>query len=703
MRKDAAMIKAILGSGMIATFALAALAQTPPSVKINELNTQSSSWAEIVSFDANPVDISGWVFRWSWDTPADGIPEVSVTIPGVPGSGTTFLQPDGILVISESATIPALPAGVTRIVVPTGNPMFTGVPTSACLYTPSGAGVDYVATSNTNAFETPPEIGVILSGAPAAPAVWNGAGLPVLGGVARGVTADASYRHRRVDSESADDWTNNGTGTPGALNPFQTPQATAAASPVAAFTASKTCGTAPLAVTFQNTSTGEAELVLVAWDLTAGTPGVNVAGTHHAAFVYNTTSTVTLQLLDVLGNLVTSPPTTITINPAAALTPWTACGTEDFEAFPALIPNPCGGALVTQPSTGFEYRALAASSRLRVERGDLLPLLPYQFIAASPSAGDRVAILDVNPAAAGTNELVLHVDYLAVNQGNGFKVRYAILENIDEPDPEDVVAFQDGVTLGNAVVAAVSAPYAFGITGAQGIDGYKEVGLGTGGWNDLGVNRAWVFVEHTIDAAFLAANGLVPSNDCRIIWRQRDNIAFEGNDGLMLDLIQVLPTNPVPGPGQAGVAGEALLDINAAENQNCSFVNTPGDLNGPFFSTASLASGIRISVSGELHQPIVIFAGPLSVNLASFTGLGIGQVDVGLPGATPPIPSVVVLADGTQSDFFNSLWNTGATGTATFVVPCPFVPGPLAAFQCAVFNSSTVVKLSNAVDLTIVP
>lgn len=680
------------------------LAAQAGDIKINEFSTGGTSWFELINLGAAPVDISGWQLRGYWQNPVDNIPEWNYTFPGIPGTGTTTLNPEQCLIVSESATVPVAAGGSIRLTIPVVNsiPWFTGLAGSAALYDNLGNGVDYVAWSNSQALECPLTLG-------GTNAVWASTfGLPVLGGIPRGTTNDISYRHTRIDTDAPEDWTNFGAaGSPGARNNFQFPLAAAAGIPVATIQATTTCGPAPLDVGFQNISTGQAELVFVQWDFdVVANPGVSTANTHHASFTYTVSSFANLQVLDTLGNLVTSANTAITVSAVAAVTPRTTCFVENFEFFPALIANTCGGSNVPDPLSGFEFRG-EPTARLRVL--DFAPLgltLPYNWPVA-PGQGGTAAILDVNPATPGTGKLVLHLDGTAINAGAGFRIGMWLQENNDETDPQDYIAIQDGLTLGvttqlNGINATTNPNGTLGTGTTPGLDGYKEVPLLN--YHAQAINRAWVFFDFVIDAAFLSTNGLVLGPDMRIIISQRDNVQFEGNDGLAVDGISVRPITPTPGPGQPGVLTEGLFDINSARNANCNLVNTAGDLNGPFFASASSATGIAMTIAGEANQPIRLLSSSfLNPGAADYTGFGIGTVDIGVANPTPPfIPfNIQVLADGTIPDFLNSLFNTGPTGQVTFVFPTSFPPGLLGSFQCAVGNTTTVVKMTNAIELTI--
>lgn len=675
------------------TIAAVASVATTAQVVINEVGVADPSWVEITNLGGAPVDISAWQLNVYGDNVAN--PTTTFAFPGVAGSGTTVINPDQCIIVGESGTVPATPAGTVRFAGFGLLGWFAGVPVSAGLYDNVGNGIDVAYISNANLLQAP----LALTGG--APTVWNTAGgAPTYSGTLASTTASATYRHSRIDTDSGADWTNNGTGSPGALNPFQTSlTAGSPTTPTASFAANRTCGQGPMDVRFTNTSTGTTELAAVSWDMAAtSAPGTVILPDFNAAYSFVATDTVVLQLLDALGNLATSAPTTITVNNAATLVPVTApCAVVDFENLPPSIPNPCGGLAIPDPSTSLEYRGLDPASRYRiVDRTLIQPGLAWTFPAASAAAGDTVLILDSTGLPA-TNEFIIHIDGASISGGTGFQISFYMMENNDEPDPQDVVALQDGLSFGTGITASNTS------TGAPGIDGYKEVRLLDP--NAQAINRVWGLFTFTIDNAFMTANGLSFGTDMRLIFRQRDNTTWEGNDAFAIDRIVITPLVAGVANGQPGVAGQALLDISGANvtarNINCAPVGDLGSPNGPHFASASSATGMSFRFNGEVNQPIILFAGPLAVNIANFSGLGIGQVDCGIPDPNPPFVSVIVLADGTQPNFINSLFNTGPSGEVSFTFPVSFPPGIFSTFQAAVFNSTTIIKLSNAVQLTV--
>lgn len=173
--------------------------------------------------------------------------------------------------------------------------------------------------------------------------------------------------------------------------------------------------------------------------------------------------------------------------------------------------------------------------------------------------------------------------------------------------------------------------------------------------------------------------------------------------GIVVSNTVTLTVNSAPGPGQPGDATAAELDINGALNANGSPVGTIGDSNGPFFAVATTSSGMTFTIRGQPLQPIILVLGPLNPAAADFSGIGIGKIDVGASNPLPPfIPSnIAIVVDGTQLDFLSSLFRTTLSGEVVFPFPTNLPPGLIGGFQAFVFNSITLVRASNAVQLTV--
>jgi hypothetical protein len=165
-----------------------------------------------------------------------------------------------------------------------------------------------------------------------------------------------------------------------------------------------------------------------------------------------------------------------------------------------------------------------------------------------------------------------------------------------------------------------------------------------------------------------------------------------------------ITTGPVAGPGQPGIHGVATLDINGALNANGSAVGTLGDLNGPFFASATSGSSMTMSFTGAANQVIILITGSalnpghFDIGLLNPLLIGGGTVDVG----NIPIGDFVFVADGSQSDFLNSLFRTGPTGHLDLTLPVNLPPATVLPLQAAIFNpGNPFIRMSNAVQLTV--
>jgi hypothetical protein len=165
-----------------------------------------------------------------------------------------------------------------------------------------------------------------------------------------------------------------------------------------------------------------------------------------------------------------------------------------------------------------------------------------------------------------------------------------------------------------------------------------------------------------------------------------------------------LTVGPVPGAGQPGVLGSALFDVNDALNANGNAVGTPGDLNGPFFATATAGGSMTMTFNGALNQNIILLTGSIlnpghfDIGLLNPLLIGGGTVDVG----NVPLGDFVFLADGSQPDFLSSLFRTGPTGTIHLTIPVNLPPATVLPLQAAIFYpGNPFIRMSNAVRLTV--
>jgi hypothetical protein len=282
--------------------------------------------------------------------------------------------------------------------------------------------------------------------------------------------------------------------------------------------------------------------------------------------------------------------------------------------------------------------------------GRILPVAPSPI---SPDGG-LAANFDVSASVnLSTNELTLSVDLAAAP---GAVLRYWAKETGDETDPQDGLFLNDGVSASWPKVV--------------------DHGTLTGSWVEISVDL-WTAA---------AANGLGATSNFKIRFSQRDNYPSP-TDGLQIDGVRI--TAPVMGPGQSNSAA-AGLDVNGQ----------PGivGLNGPFVTTASPGALITFEVQGAAGQPYVLLAGPLNPNNAVFPG--IGSLDLGVLGPVN-VSDVVILLDGTQPGFLNSLARTDPLGRSTLVFSMPpAASGPWFTFQAAVFNGPGIL-LTAATSVTV--
>lgn len=692
----------------LALLCLLTLASTMSAqVVINEVNVGTDVWIEITNLGAAPVDISGWILLGFWDNPADGVPEVDETLPGAAGSLTTVLNPDECLIMQETIGVPALPAGTQSLVFAAPVNWFSGLPGTLGLYDDLGNGVDYMAWSSVNAFEAPFEAATFRAfpGAPAAVTVWNGAGQPVYNGVTFGANDNANFRNSRVDTDSGGDWTNDGngsatSGTPGVLNQFQTVAANCATPAVALtsqFVPTTVTGCGPLLVGFKNNSVGDCELGvggLVQWDFDAtANPGTDVSFLWHDSRSFNTTRDITLTLIDTMGAFSVSPIQTVTVLGAGGIVPQAIPFMENFENFAPLVTDPCGGGLVPDPTTGWEFRGADPGSRFTImDWNTMTAQIGWAFPGdASSSAGPFVCVLDTGGGLA-TNEMALHFDALTSATGE-FKIRYALMENFDECHTTDIFVMQDGFTTGNGLTLNCGTNVSSS-SGFPGFGGFTEVemlnyNVANGTQNG---QRAWNYYEHIVDTAFMTANGLVLNSDMRFVFRQQDNVWFQGNDGVLFDIVEVLPYPDVPGAGEPYKPGVAGMDINGSVNGNSNPAGNTLDPNGPYFATLDANGAMNMSFDGAPNQAIILLAGALS---AGNTVYPIGQLD--LAGAS-------IVSDGaTGSGLLGVAFVTDGFGQNSFSLTAGGAAGSglTLGFQAVIFTGGpTVVAFTNAVEVT---
>ncbi|MCB9832270.1 MAG: hypothetical protein H6807_07320 [Planctomycetes bacterium] len=160
----------------------------------------------------------------------------------------------------------------------------------------------------------------------------------------------------------------------------------------------------------------------------------------------------------------------------------------------------------------------------------------------------------------------------------------------------------------------------------------------------------------------------------------------------------------VPGVGQPGQPGLAVLDINDAVNQALGGLGPNSGDPGPFATTGTAGGPLDFTLSGEPFAPILLMIGPLNPVAATYPN--IGQFDIGGPVNAQGIPTQLqVIGDGfSPITLIDALHITGATGSTVLNFQTPPLPlGVLASFQ-AVFATTNgfFFAMSNAIELTII-
>lgn len=331
--------------------------------------------------------------------------------------------------------------------------------------------------------------------------------------------------------------------------------------------------------------------------------------------------------------------------------------------------------------------------------------LPTGFVGAPsvvgpPSNSSKFLALDRNPTLPTptcnlgpgftTNEVVLRINGMASNLGAGFRISFYLREIADETQPEDVIALTDGVTPGFGVTRTGAA------TATPGYGGHKEALLLD--WNTAGITTNWVNFDISITSAFLAAQGMVFSNDMRLVIRQNDNLGTNnGNDGFCIDFVRV--ESIMTGGGQAPQPGLATLDLNGAVEMNGNPVTS--QFNGPYSTSVPAGGNLSFLFEGTPGKPVVLLAGALNVACANY--VGIGQVDIGAPNPPGPPTGIIIVADGNSTAGFGPFFVLNAAGNLTTTFSTFGLPiGFQITYQAAILtNGPGVVALSNAVTLNI--
>src|SRR5262249_45576484 len=159
-------------------------------------------------------------------------------------------------------------------------------------------------------------------------------------------------------------------------------------------------------------------------------------------------------------------------------------------------------------------------------------------------------------------------------------LKYWAKETQDEPDPEDGLFLNDGISS----------------------TWVKVVDHST-------LTASWV--EITVDlASAAAANGLAVTSSFNIRFSQRDNFPVP-TDGLQIDGVRVYE----PPNGQANSA-VALMAVNSAVN--AAGIPASVGVQGPFFVSAASGSPLTFTIQGAPNEAYVLAAGPLHAGNAMF-------------------------------------------------------------------------------------
>lgn len=184
----------------------------------------------------------------------------------------------------------------------------------------------------------------------------------------------------------------------------------------------------------------------------------------------------------------------------------------------------------------------------------------------------------------------------------------------------------------------------------------------------------------------------------KIITLRLKNIPGVNSSSIAMDNVLVRDY-PVES-GQAPQPGLAVFDINGATNLGGDTVSFGGP--GPFYGQSMPGLPLAFSFEGEGVQPILVMYGAMNQGAATFPQ--IGQMDIG--GAPDPVSGIPVgtafLFNGTDPTGLNPLFWTTPQGTNLVQFTTPALPpGIVTTFQAAIFNSTSGIALSNAVQLEI--
>lgn len=688
---------------LIASLAGLTTAQT---MLVNEVGTGTTDYVEYLNVSNAAVALGGYQV-WFGNVPSNTFGY------GVPAGA--MVNPNRCLIFTDNGGgLPTLQAGTAAYNIPANTyKWMPGDPGSCSILDASGNGLDFFAWGSPN-----PE--KALKGNGGTPTNWVdlGAGAPKWGPEFGVNTNDTFIRHTRADTDSADDFsmTTAANFSPSYINKFQTFTNVDGLPPTASFTANLTSGVSPLTVRFSNTSTGDCQLGTVTWDFDAtANPGINTSNLFNDSFIFaNAPGTpggsvvnydVTLTLMDTCGGMAVSPVTTIAVTEPLSAFPQVYPYLEDMEG-----PTDPDTNTAMSPFTGWEVNRSSTNARVQtVDPRTVGAPINYDDV---PRAQPTTVVMDsIASALQTTQEIVLHLDaesMFLLNGGAGFRIVLWAQHSGETPGFNDLIFFQDGVTMGDATDSQGNI-----LTGTPGLDGLQEFFVADL-ITSIGPADTWTRLEYNFDSTFFTNNGItVPTGlglltDCRFVIRHESNGTYAGGEGLLIDRVQILTQSVTP-PGWAGVPGFAVMDVSHAANVNDHFVGYPGDENGPHFTTITGQGTMEIDIEGEINQPILLLTGPLNPGVADYTGISplIGKFDIGGPLDPMGIPtSLVVLADGSGQQLpptlFNLIWNTGLDGVFSLSAALPpGIPSGFAIPMQAVIFRTGGVSLSNAVVLNI--
>ena len=354
---------------------------------------------------------------------------------------------------------------------------------------------------------------------------------------------------------------------------------------------------------------------------------------------------------------------------------------ENFDSYPGTpITVATGTPTATFGGGNWDFVGTVANSRMRIAQSTQVT-----SSTAPPTTngnGLAFAVLDstIN-ATYETSTAVIHIDGLASDvYGGGFVVRVLLKEFSDEADPNDVIAIADGVTAGFEVLNT-------GLAGPNpGHLGFKEVLLEN--WNTAtpSIQTAWQERVYTITPTFLAANGLVMSNNMLFIIRQRDNSQVEGGDGLAFDNLRI------EAAFSADVACDAITAPSSTTGCTTNSATTAITITLRNNSGVDLLSGATIPVSytvnaGPAVNEIVTLGANLAANASTSytfttttdmsilgqtyaitaTAALVGDQNAANDTASKTVQSGLLLTGAWSETFSSAIWSgTPTNGTTAF-------------------------------------